>query len=186
MIYYWQSGRVQCPVGICKGCKCKWHDADLSKEDMIELCEQIAIPVEKSTTGDLGVDVNRMWYTASLMKKDRQLKKLVLKTIPSSADEDSDDESSESGDDSTSTTSSGTSDSSTTASSSSGSDSSSEGSEEDASLAKRQRKDKGQPRGTYTPTTDMDALRLACKSQGLCTKGSAMQLRKRVADSLGY
>ena len=120
------------------------------------------------------------------MKKDEQLKQLVLKTILASADEDSDDESSGPEGDSTSSSSSGTSDSSSSVSSSSGSDSSSEEWEEDAPLAKRQRKDKGQPRGTYTPTADMDALRVACKSQGLCTKGSVMQLRKRIAESLSY
>ena len=75
MIYYWKEGRVQCPVGICKGCKCTWHDASISKDDMIELCRKAEVPVADGfTTGDPGQDVNAMWYTASLMNKDKKLK----------------------------------------------------------------------------------------------------------------
>jgi hypothetical protein len=58
MIYYWKAGRVQCPVGICKGCKCKWHDADISKD---ELCRQAEVSVAQGyTSGDPGQDVNLM------------------------------------------------------------------------------------------------------------------------------
>ena len=49
MIYYWKQGRVQCPVGICKGCKCAWHDANISKDDMIELCYKANVPVSNDT-----------------------------------------------------------------------------------------------------------------------------------------
>ena len=188
MIYYWKSGRVQCPVGICKGCKCEWHDADISKKDMIKMCRKINVPIRpESMSGDPGQDVNRMWYDASLLHKDKKLKKLVIDTIPSSSESDSDESSSDSDESSSSgrALSGGSSDSSSLSASGASDDLESPSeTEEQPPLAKRQRKDKGQQRGSYTPTAVMQALRGACAEQGLATKGSATQLRERLIASV--
>ena len=129
MIYYWKSGCVECPVGICKGCKCEWHEAGISKEDMIELCRQAEVPVvEGYTSGDAGQDVNTMWYTASLMNKDKKLNKACDEDDPASSESDSDDESSDSESPSGDSSSGDSSSSGGSSSSSSGDSSSSDSS----------------------------------------------------------